>query len=457
MVINSQVGARGVLALLCGAPFLAGLDQFVVNVAFAEIGADFPDHPLTHLGWVLSGYSIVFAALLVPAGRYADRVGHKRVFVAGLALFTLASAVAAASPGLWALVACRLVQAVGAAALTPTSLSLLLASVAPERRGHSVRIWAATGAIASALGPVVGGVLVELSWRWIFLINVPVGVVLVVLAVRMLPDHHGGDTGQALDLPGALLLTVGIGALAVGVVQANEWTPANVLVSLVVAAVALAAFTVRTLRHPAPLISRALLRVRTFSWSVVASLLFSATFAAGLLALVLWLQDVWGYSAIRTGLALAPGPLAVPVFAIGGQALLRRFTPGVLAGVGCLVWAAGSVLLLVSVGPSPDYLGAVLPGWLLAGIGVGLAFPTILSSATAELPPASSATGSAVVTMARQVGAVLGVSVLIAVLGRPNGYEAAHAAFQASWWTVAGLGVVAAVVAWGISPRPVRA
>ncbi|MFJ7724480.1 MFS transporter, partial [Rhodococcus erythropolis] len=175
MELHSQPVRIGpLLAILSGAPFVASLDLFVVNVAFGDIAKSYPGHSLGEFSWILNSYAIVYAALLIPLGRWADRIGHKRAFIAGLALFTLASAACAFSPSLWALVVFRIVQAVGAAALTPASLGLLINALPAAKRQSGVRIWAAAGAAAAAFGPVVGGILVEASWRWVFLINVPV-------------------------------------------------------------------------------------------------------------------------------------------------------------------------------------------------------------------------------------------------------------------------------------------
>ena len=444
---------RLVLALLCGAPFLAGLDLFVVNVAFADIGASFPGHSLGDLSWILNGYAIVYAALLVPVGRWADRIGNRPAFVVGLVLFTVSSAAAAASPNLAALIGFRVLQAVGAAALTPTSLGLLIHAVPAERRAAAVRLWAATNALAAAIGPVVGGLLVELSWRWIFLINVPLGIVLVIGTLRKVPDHRVADPDRELDLVGAALLTAGIGALAFGLVEGNErgWTSTGILVAFAVAALALAGFAANSARHPSPLVDPALFRVRTFTWATLATAVFSASFAAGLLAVILWMQEVWGYSAVRTGLAIAPGPLMVPLFALGGGALLRRIPAGRSAAVGCALWAVCSVLMLTSVDARPAYLTEILPGWLICGVGVGLALPTMLASATAQLSPARSATGSAVVNMGRQVGTVLGVSVLVAVLASPTGDPTE--AFRRAWWVIAAIAALSALAALGLTPR----
>ena len=443
------------LAVLCGAPFLAGLDLFVVNVAFNRIGESFPGHSLGAMSWILNGYAIVYAALLIPLGRWADLVGNKRGFLFGLGLFTAASAAAAASPNLGVLIGCRLAQAVGAAALTPTSLGLLLHAAPAARRAFSVRIWAASSAVAAALGPMVGGLLVELSWRWIFLINVPIGAALAWLALRRVPDFRVDHAERELDLRGAALLTVGIGALSLGLVEGNDWgwRTAGILGSVGVSAVTLAGFAVNNARHRSPLIAPELLRVRSFAWANVTTWLFNASFAAGLLGAIFWMQDVWGYSALATGFAVAPGPLMVPLFALGGQALTRRVPPGVLVAVGSALWAFGSVLVLSSVGPQRNYVADLLPGWLICGIGVGLALPTILASATAQLPPARSATGSAVVSMTRQVGIVVGISGLVALLGSPVGYPATHHAFVRVWWAVVVVALAAALAALNLSSR----
>ncbi|WP_285488920.1 MFS transporter [Amycolatopsis taiwanensis] len=455
MVIDSQTArarrARPglLLMILGGAPFLAGLDLFVVNVAFGDIATSFPGHSLADLSWILNGYAIIYAAALIPIGRWADKVGRKRVFLLGLGLFTLASLAAAASPDPWTLVVLRLCQALGAAALTPASLGLLIHAVPPDKRAGAVRVWAAVGALASAFGPVVGGLLAELSWRWIFVINVPVGIVLLVLALRVIDDPQPGQGNSPLDPTGVALLTVGIGALALGLVQGRAWgwSSAGILASFAVAVVALIGFAINNARHRTPLIEPALFRVHSFTWSNVAALLFNASFAAGLLAVILWLQNVWSYSAIQTGLAIAPGPLMVPIFALGGQAVAKRVRAGALAAVGSALWALGIAVIGLSAGRQPHYVTGVLPGWLIAGIGVGLAMPTILSSATAHLPPTRSATGSAIVNMTRQIGMVLGISVLIVVLG---GFAED---FGHAWLAVVVIGLLAALAAPGMSSR----
>src|ERR1700712_2541918 len=202
----SAVRPRAVLAVLSVAAFMASLDLFIVNVAFDDIGHDFHGVSLSDLSWVLNGYAIVYAALLVPLGRLADRFGRKPGFLLGLAVFTGASLACALSAGPWMLVGFRTLQAAGAALLTPTSLGLLVSATPPALRVRSVRIWAATGALAAAVGPAVGGVLVEASWRWVFLVNLPIGIAALAVAARIVPDSRDVTAGRIPDLVGAAVL-----------------------------------------------------------------------------------------------------------------------------------------------------------------------------------------------------------------------------------------------------------
>jgi EmrB/QacA subfamily drug resistance transporter len=448
-----------VLAVLSAASFMAALDVFIVNVAFADIGRDFHGESLSNLSWVLNGYTILYAALLVPLGRLADRYGRKNGFLLGLGLFTAASAACAASSGLWMLVAFRIVQAVGAAALTPTSLGLLLAATPIERRARAVRIWAATGALASAAGPVIGGLLVEASWRWVFLVNLPVGVLALVVAIRRVPDSRDAAVTRTPDLLGAVQLAVAIGALSLGLVKGAAWgwsSPATLL-SFAVTVAGVALFWHRSNHHPLPVIEPALLRVRAFAWANVTAVLFSTAFGAMLLSAVLWMQDVWQYSALRTGLGIAPGPLMVPIFAAVGQRLHNKVPAGVIVAIGCLFAALGNGLVGLSVGAHANYASEILPGWILGGIGVGFALPTILSAATADLPAHRTSTGSAVVNMSRQIGLTLGVSVLIALIGVRATYSDVHHGFQLGWLAIVVASVLGAITALGMTPKPAPA
>jgi len=456
---NTSQRSGLVLAILSLAAFMASLDVFIVNVAFDDIGADFTGTSLSELSWVLNAYAILYAALLVPAGRLADRYGRKEGFLLGLAIFTAASALCAAADGIWWLVAFRLLQAVGAAILTPASLGLVIAAAPPEHRARWVRIWAATGALAAALGPAVGGILVEASWRWVFIVNVPVGIVALAGAVVRIPKSRDESITRIPDLFGAALFAVAIAALSLGIVQGPDWGwgDGRTTVAWVVSVAALAGFVLNSTWHHTPVIGPSLLKVRSFRWSNATSLLFAVPFAGALLTNILWMQQVWDYSAIKTGFAVAPGPLMVPIFAAVSHRLAVRIPVGLIVSAGCFLFGLGGVIMLLSIGAAPNYATELLPGWLVGGAGVGLALPNILASATADLPPAVSATGSAVVNMSRQIGTVLGVSLVVAVLGTPTTFDAAYDVFRHAWWALAAVAGVAALAAPRMTPRPARA
>lgn len=448
-----------VTAILVGAAFLAGVDLFIVNVAFDEIGRDFAGaaHPpsLSQLSWILTAYAVIFAALLVPMGRLTDRYGRKGGFVLGIALFTAASAACALSGNVWELVAFRGLQAVGAAAMTPASLGLLLAALPPERKAPAARLWATTGALAAAFGPAVGGGLVQLSWHWAFWINVPIGLVLIAGAVRFVPDVRHNVGAPRPDLTGALVLAVGVGALVLGLVEGPDWgwASAGVLASFGVAVVGLGAFAWLTAHHPAPVIDPALLRVRAFAWANGATLVFNTGFGISLLAGILWMQQEWGYSALRTGFAVALGPLFVPVTSMVSQRLFPRTRPSVFVTVGALVAAVGAVLMAVLLDEQPSYWTSFFPGWAVIGIAVGLVMPNLIAAATGTLPPAQASTGGGVISMSRQLGLVLGVSILVSILGGGS----TSGAFTAAWLVVAVASVLASASAYAMQASRRRA
>jgi EmrB/QacA subfamily drug resistance transporter len=445
-----------VLAIVCAGVILASLDLFIVNVALPDIARDLHTSNLADLSWILNAYAIVYAALLVLLGRLAESRRRDAGFLLGVVLFTAASAACGAAGSLGMLVVFRIVQAVGAALLTPTSLSLVLATTPPGGRSKAVRTWTAIGGLAAALGPVVGGLLVAANWRWVFLVNVPIGVAAVIVGWRRLPAV-AGHPGPRPDAIGAGLITLGVAALTLGLVKGNDWGWAAVstVTVLAVAVIALALFVLRTARAANPLIDGRLFTVRTFSGASVVALTFSIAFGAMLLSIVLWCQEVWGWSALSTGLAVAPGPLMVPLFAflLAGR-LIARFGPGPVIGVGATVFAAGIIWWALAVGPTPDYTGEMLGGMLLTGAGVGLTLPTFMATGAASLPPHALATGSAVINMLRQVGLAVGVATLVAVLGAVRRGGDPTAAFQRGWVVIASASLLAAVSGVLILRRP---
>jgi EmrB/QacA subfamily drug resistance transporter len=413
-----RVGAA-VLVLALGT-FMASLDLFIVNLAFPSITRAFHHTSLSSLSWVLDGYTIVFAAVLVPAGRWADRVGRRKLYVAGLGTFCVGSLLCGLAPSVALLVAARLVQAVGASMMVPASLSLLLAVVPPARRVQAIGTWSAVGALGAALGPVCGGLLVQVDWRLVFWINLPVGALTIALALRVLPESRDPAAGPRPDLLGAGLLAGAVALVALALVEAPTWGWASVrFLAALAAAVGLgAAMVVRSRRHPAPVIELELLESRTFDGAFAASVLYYGGFGAFLLNSVEFLTGVWHYSPVRAGLAIGPGPLMVLPFArVVAPRLARRLGgSGRVAALGCAVSAAGQTLWLTRIGAHPAYVTHLLPAQLIGGMGVGLAIPSLLAAGSASLPPGRFGAGSGVLNMARQVGTVLGVAGLVAIL-----------------------------------------
>jgi EmrB/QacA subfamily drug resistance transporter len=402
------------------AVFMSSLDLFIVNLAFPYIGREYHGTSLGLLSWVLNGYTIVFAAVLVPAGRFADRVGRRRLFVAGLAGFCIGSLLCGVAPGVAALIAARLVQAVGAGMMVPASLSLLLASVPPSARAQAIGTWSAFGALGAALGPVIGGGLVQFSWRWVFWINLPVGLVAILLAARVVPESRDERTQGRPDLLGAALLAAAVGLVALALVEASDWGLASFrILGLLAASVACGAgMVLRSRRHHSPVIELELLRFRSFSGSIAASVLYFAGFGAFVLNSVEFLTGVWHYSAVEAGLAIAPGPLMVLPFArwVGPRLAVLIGGPGRVAVIGCALNAGSQLLWFTQIQANSAYLTHLLPVQLIGGAGVGLTIPSLIGAGSASLTPERFGTGSGILNMARQVGTVLGVAGLVAVL-----------------------------------------
>jgi MFS family permease len=295
---------------------------------------------------------------------------------------------------------------------------------------------------------VVGGLLVAASWRWVFLVNVPVGLAALVVGWRRLPRVPGHPV-PAPDLLSALLITGGVGALVLGLVKGGSWGwgDARTVTTLVVAIAALGLFAAHTAWHRNPLIDRSLFRLRSFTGASAVALFFMAAFGGMLLSRVLWAQGVWHWSALQTGLAIAPGPLMVPLFAflVAGR-LIARFGAGPVIAAGSTIFAAGVAWWALAMGLQPDYVGDMLGGMLLTGIGVGLTLPTFMATGAAALPPHSFATGSAVINMLRQIGLAIGVALLIAMLGTPDSPAQTLDVYRNASWVIAALAVLGGVV-----------
>jgi EmrB/QacA subfamily drug resistance transporter len=435
-----------VLAIVCVGICLANLDLFIVNVALPNIGRDFRGTSLEDLSWVLNAYAIAYAALLVFFGRLAERYRRNLSFLLGVGLFTAASAACSVSNNIETLIAFRVLQAAGAALMTPTSLGLLMAVFPPERRGGAVRTWTAIGGLAAALGPVIGGLLVTVNWRWIFLVNVPIGVVAMLVGWWKLPDipGHAAPRPNAWD---AALVTGGIGALTFAIVKVNDWgwgSP-GIAGSTVVALILLALFVWRCFRSPNPFVDPALFRIRPFAGAALVMAPYSAAFGAMLLSVALWEQTAWGWSALKTGLAIAPGPLLVPITSllVAGR-LIARFGAAPVVTAGIFFFIMGLVFWATLIGQEPNAL-FVMMGMIPTGIGVGLTFPTLMGIGAAGLPPSAFATGSGVINMIRQAALAVGVAIFVAIVGSPSSPFERVAAFHRGWWIMAAITLLALI------------
>jgi NTE family protein len=453
-----------VLAVAALGVFMAFVDATVVNIAFPQIARDFHGTPIASLQWIVDAYNIVFAALLITSGRLADLIGRRRMFLIGLAVFTAASGLCAIAPSVGALIAMRALQAVGASMLVPASLALVLDAFDEARRQHAVAMWAAVAALAAGLGPTLGGLLVTTSsWRLVFVINLPIGVAAAILARRLLHESRSPGARRSPDVIGAAILAGAVGSLVLAIVQGGAWgwTSARVFGAGAAGILLSAVFVHRCLTRRDPLVDLRMFANRSCSAANAATLLCAAGFFGFTLVNVLFLTNVWHYSVLRAGLAITPAALIVAVVAGPSSRLVSRFGQRAVAVTGTLIWAGAAVWLATEAGLRPDYLGQWLPGLVLAGIGGGLAFPTLSSAAITSAAGQDFGTSTAVNSVARQLGAALGVAIAVAALGTPVTPAQIATSFDHAWTVAAVLLGAGAVLALGLgrstAPAPSRA
>ncbi len=336
--------------------------------------------------------------------------------------------------------------------MLPTSLGLLLPAFGPARKGAAIGLWSAVGGAAAAFGPPIGGLLVQASWRWVFLVNLPVSLVALVVGQRVLREIKDPVAHKA-DLLGAVFLSVAVASLAAAIVEGANWgwTSSSILGAFSLSVLSGVALVVRSRRHPDPIIEPAVIRHRAVALADASSLVFFAGFGAMVLGGVLFLTGVWHEPVLRAGFMIAPGPLVASIAAFPGGLLGSRFSHRAVGTVGSLLFAASAIWWITRIGEIPDYAGAYLPGSLIGGIGVGLMLPALGGAATAPLPPERFATGTALYAMCRQIGLALGVSCLVAVLGTATGLTAVHA-FHHAWIFMAACSLTAGLILQGI-PR----
>lgn len=406
-----------ILLLACAATFLAFLDATVVNVAFADLRRAFPEVSPARLTWVVSGYAVLFAALLAAAGRLADTLGRRTLFLGSALAFTLTSLAASAAPTADLLVAARALQGAAAAGMIPAALGLVLAHTPPGRRAAALGAWGAAGGLAAAVGPSLGGLLVEVwDWRAIFLVNLPLGLA-VCLAARAVP-RDVRTAGRLPDPVGTVALALGIGGVVAGLSQGEEWGWTDPAVLGLVGGGALAAATAlyRSRRHPAPAVDRELWRDRVFARANLSALLFGAAMYAWLLTGPSYLIARWNYSVLEAGFGVTPGA----VLAMAGALVVGRRVPAHLqwAAVvaGSLLFAANALLLWGWAAASTSYAQIFLPAGLLGGLGIGVTLTALSTAASATLPPRRFAAGTGLLMTARQLGGALGIAATAALL-----------------------------------------
>jgi EmrB/QacA subfamily drug resistance transporter len=406
--------------IACIAVFLVSLDGTMLFAAFGALRAGFPQAGAGDLSWVLNAYTVVYAALLVPAGRLADRYGRKRMFLGGVALFLFASLLCGLSSSLALLVGARVLQAIGAALLTPSSLSIVLAAFPQGRRAIAVSLWGAVGGLAAAIGPSLGSWVVDAwGWPWAFFLNLPLGLLSLWRGARVLVESRNPDNAAPLDVVGVLLLIGGVGAIAFGLVRAEEAGWHSVMVPACIAGgLAVLGLFVAWARHtPSPAIDLTLFDDRSYRYVNAATLSFGVAFALMFFGFFFFVMQVWHYPLPLAGLAAAPGPLLViPVAIIAGRHAARAGHRALLVG-GSLVYACGGLWFYLMAGPVADYWGTWFPGQLLSGAGVGMVLPSLSAAAVAHLPGHRFGVGSAVNQATRQMGGVLGVALTVVLVG----------------------------------------
>ena len=434
-------------AVTSTALFMASLDNLVVTTALPSI-REHLHAGLEGLQWTVNAYTLTFAVLLLTGATLGERFGRRRLFTAGLAVFTAGSAAAALAPGIGWLVAARAVQGVGAAVLIPLTLTLLSAAVPPERRGLVLGAWGAVGGLAVAVGPLVGGAIVEgASWQWIFWVNVPIGVAMLPFARTKLTESKG--TATRLDWPGLVLASLGLFGIVLGVVRGNAhgWTSMTVLPPMVIGSVLVTAFVAWELRGARePMLPMRLFRSRGFTMTNTASLLMYFGMFGSIFLLAQFLQVVQHYSPLQAGLRTLPWTgMPVLVAPIAG-ALSDRIGGRPLLACGLLLQAIGLGWLALVASPTVPYLDLV-PAFVVSGVGMSLFFAPVANVVLSSVRRTEEGIASGANNAIRELGGVFGIAVLGVVFSARGGYTSA-ASFVAGltpavWAGAAGVAVAA--------------
>ncbi len=444
---------RGIIAAATLGSGLTLLDGSVVNVALRTIGTDL-DASLVELQWVVNGYFLSLASLILLGGSLGDRFGRRRIFVIGTVWFAAASLLCGLAPTAEVLIGARVLQGIGGALLTPGSLAMIQGAFATEDRSRAIGAWSGLGGIAAALGPLVGGVLVDhASWRWIFLINLPLAALTVWLAMRWVPETRDPRAHGRFDIAGATLASLALAALTLAL---TDWHSSLMPWALAVAVLSGVAFYVAERRESTPMVPLGLFADRTFSAANAMTLVVYAALGAILFFLVLQLQTVGGYNALEAGLATLPVTVAMLLLAARGGALGQRIGPRVPMSVGPAVMAAGTIWLMV-VGPDVSWWRDVLPGLTVFGLGLALMVAPLTATVLAAAPDDNAGIASGINNAVARAGSLLAVAALPVAVGLggddyadPTVFDAAY---DAAMLVCAGLLLLGGLVSWFTIPR----
>jgi EmrB/QacA subfamily drug resistance transporter len=396
--------------------FMIMLDNTVVNVALPSIQRDL-DIGLSELEWVVTGYALTFAVVMLTGGKLADYYGRRRIFVVGLVIFTLASLACGLAGNASILIGARVVQGVGSALMNPATLSIITATFPPRQRGMAIGIWAGVSAMALAIGPLVGGVLTQqISWSWIFFINIPVGILAIVVALLVIPESRDESEEQRLDLPGLVSSGIGLFALTYGLLEANTygWTSGRILGSFVVAAIGLVAFVLLERHQRVPMLDLSLFKNPTFAGANTVMLLVALAMFGIFFFVSLYVQNILGYSATQAGATFLPMTILIILLAPIAGKVSDRYGSRWPVALGMTLVAAS--LLADSTFTVDSTFWDLLPALLLGGVGMALAMAPTTAAAMGSVPVDSAGVGSGVLNSARQVGGSLGIAVMGAIV-----------------------------------------
>ena len=413
MTVTSERRKWLALALLCVVQFMVVLDIAIVNVALPSIKTDL-GFSQADLQWVISAYALVFGGFLLLGGRAADMVGRRRIFLSGLVVFTSASLLAGLAWSDGSLIGARALQGLGAAIITPAALSILSTTFVEGReRNIALGAWGAVGGFGAVAGVLLGGILTDaLSWEWIFFVNVPVGVSAFLVTPFLLHESRDARVTR-FDVPGAVLVTSGLSSFVYGITEAGRsgWLEAPTLGVFAGALALLAGFVVWELRHPEPLMRFGILQTRTVSGANVAGFIMGTALFSMFLMLTLYMQQVLGYSPMKTGVAyLAVAGTAIVWSAVAAQLVTRLGVKPVL--VFGMTMLSGGLLFFTQVSADGTYVGDLLPGFLLIGVGIGFSFVPISIAALAGVQPAEAGLASGLINTSQQIGGALGIAAL---------------------------------------------